>query len=125
MGKIDEKIKNKRCSITVRMNPEMKDKFTAKVKSENRKINDVIREYIEYYSLGYVDQSDNIVDSNNKNVTLWIGDKRRRALDMACNDMGLNMSALVRNLIDDFLKVKGYYDHSSEDEVDKNQMPDQ
>lgn len=119
MGKIDEKIKGKRCSITVRMNPEMKDKFTAKVRSENRKINDVLRDYIEYYALGYVDQSDNIVDSNNKNVTLWIGDKRRRALDRACNDMGLNMSALVRNLIDDFLKVKGYYDHSSEYEVDK------
>ena len=32
--------------------------------------------------------------------------------------MGLNMSALVRNLIDDFLKVKGYYDHNSNDDVD-------
>ena len=32
----------------------MKDKFTAKVKSENRKAADVLREYIEYYTLGYV-----------------------------------------------------------------------
>lgn len=118
MGKINEQIKNKRCSITVRMNPEKRDKFVAKVKADGRKINDVIREFTDSYSMGYIDKSEYIVDSNNKNVTLWLGDKRRRALDRACNDMGLNMSALVRNLIDDFLKVKGYYDHNSNDDVD-------
>lgn len=110
MGKIDEKIKNKRCAINVRINPEMKDKFTAKVKSENRKINDVLRDYIEYYTLGYIDKNNNkdIRDIPNEYITTKIGVSTRAELDKACRDMNLSMSALVRSLISDWLKIKGY-----------------
>lgn len=114
MSKIDEKIKNKRCAINVRINPEMKDKFTAKVRSENRKINDVLRDYIEYYTLGYVDRNDNkdIRDVPNEYITTKIGVDTRAELDKACREMNLSMSSLVRSLISDWLKIKGY-------EVDK------
>ena len=110
MGKIDEKIKNKRCAINVRINPEMKDKFTAKVRSENRKINDVLRDYIECYTQGYVDRNDHkdIRDIPNEYITTKIGVSTRAELDKACRDMNLSMSALVRSLISDWLKMKGY-----------------
>lgn len=110
MGKIDEKIKGKRCAINVRINPEMKDKFTAKVRSENRKINDVLRDYIECYTQGYVDRNDHkdIRDIPNEYITTKIGVSTRAELDKACRDMNLSMSALVRSLISDWLKMKGY-----------------
>ena len=114
MSRIDETVKNKRCSINVRINPEMKEKFTTKVRSENRKINDVLRDYIEYYTLGYVDRNDNkdIRNVPNEYITTKIGVDTRAELDKACRDMNLSMSSLVRSLISDWLKIKGY-------EVDK------
>lgn len=111
MGKIDEKIKNKRCAINVRINPEMKDKFTAKVRSENRKAADVLREYIEYYTLGYVPET-GVEEKNYKDVRTVIPPKMLNALNKACSDMSINRSMLIRSLISDWLKIKGY-------EVDK------
>lgn len=111
MGKIDEKIKNKRCAINVRINPEMKDKFTAKVKSENRKINDVIREYIEYYTLGYNPKPE-VKEKLNMAKRFRLNESESRAFEKACSDMSLNQSSLVRSLVTNWLKVNGY-------EVDK------
>ena len=108
MAKIDEKVKGKRCSINVRINPEMKDMFTSKVRSENRKINDVLREYIEYYTLGYIPKKTTNTKVNSaKRFNLSENDAL--SFDKACSDMSLNPSAVIRSLISDWLKVKGYY----------------
>lgn len=107
MGKINEQIKNKRCSINVRINPEMKDKFTAKVKSENRKAADVLREYIEYYTLGYV-QKKGIDKQTNSAKRFRLDENDALSFDRACADMSLNPSAVLRSLVSDWLKIKGY-----------------
>lgn len=107
MSRIDEKIKNKRCAINVRINPEMKEKFDAKVKSENRTAADVLREYIEYYTLGYV-QKPEAKEKLNMAKRFRLNESESRAFEKACRDMNLSMSSLVRSLISDWLKIKGY-----------------
>ena len=53
-----------------------------------------------------------VEEKNYKDVRTVLSPKMLNALNKACNDMSINRSMLIRSLISDWLKIKGY-------EVDK------
>ncbi len=113
MGKIDEKIKGKRCSFNLRISPDLRDAFRDKCTSLNINSSDLVRSWMEHFAWGHKkDNSEDIDDVPSENITLRIGVDRRKEFAKICDDMSLNMSAVTRTLIDGWLKENGY-------EVDK------
>lgn len=105
MGKIDEKIKNKRCSINLRVSPRLRDTFRDKCTSLNINSSDLIRSWIEDFTWGHKENiSKDIENMPTENVTLRIGVNKRKEFAKICDDMSLNMSSVMRTLIDEFIK---------------------
>lgn len=111
MGKIDEKIKGKRCSFSLRINPELRDAFRNKCKEDNVGSSDLVRSWMEHFTWGHKGRPEPEVKLNT-GKRFNFTEELAASFDKACADMSLNGSAVIRSLVSDWLKGNGY-------EVDK------
>ena len=108
MAKIDEKVKGKRCSFSLRINPELRDAFRDKCKSENINSSDLVRSWMEHFAWGHTQSNTRYIeDTPTGNITMRINLDTRREFAKLCDSMSLNMSSVMRSMIDEWVKKNG------------------